>query len=193
MNSPAEDRYLMTKPELLGRICGLLGGRAAEDLVLKENTTGAANDLMRATQLAESMVKEYGMSETLGLVAHRDDRNQNQFLGMGGSDRDYSEDTARRIDEEVAGIISSSYRRAIEVLATRRDILEDVVEVLFETEIMEGDHLRRLLGKAPAADDPISGNGTAVAPAADTTAAEVADPPGTGAPVDETPGADAPN
>ena len=193
MNSPAEDRYLMTKPELLGRICGLLGGRAAEDLVLKENTTGAANDLMRATQLAESMVKEYGMSETLGLVAHRDDRNQNQFLGMGGSDRDYSEDTARRIDEEVAGIISSSYRRAIEVLATRRDILEDVVEVLFETEIMEGDHLRRLLGKAPAADDPISGNGTAVAPAADTTAAEVDDPPGTGAPVDETPGADAPN
>jgi cell division protease FtsH len=112
---------------------------------------------------------------------------------MGGSDRDYSEDTARRIDEEVAGIIASSYRRAIEVLGKRRDTLEDVVEVLFETEIMEGDHLRRLLGKTPAAGDPISGNGTAVAPAADPTAAEVADPPGTGAPVDETPGDDAPN
>ena len=153
LNSPTEDRYLMTKAELLGRICGLLGGRAAEDLVFKENSTGAANDLMRATQLAESMVKEYGMSETLGLVAHRDDRNQSQFLGMGGSERDYSEDTARRIDEEVSSIITESYRRAYEILSEKRSLLEEVVAVLFEKEIMEGEELRRMLGKAPADGD----------------------------------------
>ena len=162
LNSPIEDRYLMTKPELLGRICGLLGGRAAEDLVFNENSTGAANDLMRATQLAESMVKEYGMSETLGLVAHRDDRNQSQFLGMGGSDRDYSEETARRIDEEVGEIIAASYRCALQTLKEKRDILEEVVVILFEKEIMEGEHLRRLLGKAPVDGDlsSASGNGS---------------------------------
>ncbi len=162
LNSPIEDRYLMTKPELLGRICGLLGGRAAEDLVFNENSTGAANDLMRATQLAESMVKEYGMSETLGLVAHRDDRNQSQFLGMGGSDRDYSEETARRIDEEVGEIIAASYRRALQTLKEKRDTLEEVVVILFEKEIMEGEHLRRLLGKAPVDGDlsSASGNGS---------------------------------
>ncbi|HJP30749.1 MAG TPA: ATP-dependent zinc metalloprotease FtsH [Candidatus Latescibacteria bacterium] len=162
LNSPVEDRYLMTKTELLGRICGLLGGRAAEDLVFSEKSTGAANDLMRATQLAESMVKEYGMSETLGLVAHREDRNQTQFLGMGGSDRDYSEETARRIDEEVAGIINGSYAQALELLTERRDTVEQVVEILFEKEIMEGEELRRLLGKAPADGDltHVSGNGS---------------------------------
>ncbi len=162
LNSPIEDRYLMTKPELLGRICGLLGGRAAEDLVFNENSTGAANDLMRATQLAESMVKEYGMSETLGLVAHRDDRNQSQFLGMGGSDRDYSEETARGIDEEVGEIIAASYRRALQTLKEKRDTLEEVVVILFEKEIMEGEHLRRLLGKAPVDGDlsSASGNGS---------------------------------
>ena len=175
LNTPLEDRYLMTKAELLGRICGLLGGRAAEDLVFKENSTGAANDLMRATQLAESMVKEYGMSETLGLVAHREDHNQNQFLGMGASDRAYSEETARRIDTEVASIISESYRRAVELLTAERDALESVVAILFEKEIMEGDELRRILGKAPADGDP--GHGSAVADAGNGDAASTAASP----------------
>jgi len=93
------------------------------------------------------------MSETLGLVAHRDDRNQSQFLGMGGSERDYSEDTARRIDEEVSSIITESYRRAYEILSEKRSLLEEVVAVLFEKEIMEGEELRRMLGKAPADGD----------------------------------------
>lgn len=167
LNSPLEDRYLMTKGELLGRICGLLGGRAAEDIVFGEKSTGAANDLMRATQMAESMVKEYGMSETLGLVAHKEDRNQNQFLGMGGADREYSEETARRIDEEVSGIIGRSYDRAVVILNDKRDILEGVVQVLFEKEIMEGDELRRMLGK-----DPVDGDG----PAPDTEASPSPDP-----------------
>ena len=147
LNTPLEDRYLLTKDELLGRICGLLGGRAAEEIIFDDVSTGAANDLVRATQLAESMVKEYGMSDAMGLVAHREERNQNQFLGMPTGDRSYSEETARRIDAEVAALIKAAYERAKGVLETHREALEDVVKVLFEREIMEGDELRQLLGK----------------------------------------------
>ena len=147
LNMPTEDRYLMTKEELLDNACALLGGRAAEEIVFDEISTGASNDLQKATQIAESMVKEYGMSETLGLVAHRDDRQQ-QFLGIPGGERTYSEDTARRIDGEVARIIDDSYQRAKQVLVEKRSVLEKVVEVLFEKEIMEGEQLRELLNGA---------------------------------------------
>jgi cell division protease FtsH len=154
MNMPTEDRYLMTREELLDNTCALLGGRAAEEIVFKEVSTGAANDLQRATQIAESMVKEYGMSEQLGLVAHREERAP-QFLGMPSGDRQYSEETARRIDVEVARIIGEGYARAKVVLGDQRDALERVVAVLFEKEIMEGEELRQLLGKAtPAGDQP---------------------------------------
>jgi cell division protease FtsH len=191
LNSPLEDRYLMTKQELQARICGLLGGRAAEDLVFNEKSTGAANDLMRATQMAESMVKEYGMSETLGLVAHREDRQQSQFLGMGGSDRDYSEETARRIDQEVSGFIDRGYRRAFDILTEKRDLLEQVVQVLFEKEIMEGDELRRMLGKEPSAGDRDFTSGANGAPAAADGPAGV-DGPADATPDGESSGGDTP-
>ena len=144
LNMPTEDRYLMTREELLDTTCALLGGRAAEDIVFGEISTGAANDLQKATQIAESMVKEYGMSDKLGLVAHRESRQQ-PFLGVPNGEKLYSEDTARRIDGEVARIIDESYARAKEVLVDRREVLEKVVEVLFEKEIMEGEELRHLL------------------------------------------------
>ncbi|MBT6144141.1 MAG: ATP-dependent zinc metalloprotease FtsH, partial [Gemmatimonadetes bacterium] len=165
LNTPAEDRYLMTKNELLDTTCALLGGRAAEEIVFSEISTGAANDLQRATSIAQSMVKEYGMSETLGLVAHREERNQNQFMGMGSPDRPFSEETSRSIDSEVALIISQSYERAKVVLTEKREEMEKVVTVLFETEIMEGDQLRAILGKEPRhEEDTLSG---AAAPAAE--------------------------
>ena len=179
LNMPTEDRYLMTREELLDTTCALLGGRAAEDIVFGEISTGAANDLQKATQIAESMVKEYGMSDRLGLVAHRESRQQ-PFLGVPNGEKLYSEDTARRIDGEVARIIDESYARAKEVLAERREVLEKVVEVLFEKEIMEGEELRHLLNgevvdRLPdAADDKqgdletgpdSSGNGTTGDPA----------------------------
>ncbi|MFH1571416.1 MAG: ATP-dependent zinc metalloprotease FtsH [Gemmatimonadota bacterium] len=145
MNMPTEDRYLMTRQELLDTTCSLLGGRAAEELVFGEISTGAANDLQRATRIAESMVKEYGMSESLGLVAHRDERTQAQYLGMPAGERSYSEDTARRIDQEIARIIGACYERARQVLAEHRQVLEEVVAVLFDKEVMEGDDLRQLL------------------------------------------------
>ena len=144
LNMPLEDRYLMTRVELQDTLAAIMGGRAAEEVVFAEISTGAANDLQQATQMAERMVKEFGMSERIGLVAHREDRTQ-QFLGMGAVDRPYSDNTARLIDEEVKDIIGVGYKRAKELLAQHRDALEAVVEILFEKEVMDGDVLRKLL------------------------------------------------
>ena len=157
MNMPTEDRYLMTKEELLDNACALLAGRASEEIVFEEVSTGAASDLQRATQIAENMVKEYGMSQELGLVSHREERHP-QFLGMPAADRNYSEDTARRIDSEVRLIIASSYERAKKLLNEHREVLEQVVQVLWEKETMEGDELRRLLyPEAEAAEERTAG------------------------------------
>ena len=147
LNMPDEDRYLMTREEILDTLCMTLGGRAAEEIVFGEISTGAVNDLQQATQMAEGMVKEYGMSDKLGLVAHRQDRGQ-QYLGVPSAERSYSEETAREIDQEVARFIGESYERAKKVIEDRRAILERVVEVLFEKEVMDGDELRALLNDA---------------------------------------------
>jgi cell division protease FtsH len=114
LNMPDEDRYLMTKEEILDTLCMTLGGRAAEETVFNEISTGAVNDLQQATQMAEGMVKEYGMSDKLGLVAHRQDRGP-QYLGVPAAERSYSEETAREIDQEVARFIGDSYERAKKV------------------------------------------------------------------------------
>lgn len=145
LNMPLEDRYLMTQHELLDTLCGMLGGRAAEEVVLGEVSTGAANDFQQATEMAERMVKEYGMSERLGLVARREGRG-GQFIGMPTGDKEYSEQTAREIDEEVARLIQDSYQRAKDLLKEQLPALEKIVEVLFEKEVMDGEELRRLLG-----------------------------------------------
>ncbi len=144
LNMPLEDRYLMTKDELQDTLAAILGGRAAEEVVFNEISTGAANDLQQATEMAGRMVKEFGMSKKVGLVAHREERSQ-QFLGMGGGDRPYSDDTARLIDEEVKGIIGAGYERAKELLAEHREALGSIVEILFEKEVMDGDELRKIL------------------------------------------------
>ena len=123
----------------------MLGGRAAEEVVLGEVSTGAANDFQQATEMAERMVKEYGMSERLGLVARREGRG-GQFIGMPTGDKEYSEQTAREIDEEVARLIQDSYQRAKDLLKEQLPALEKIVEVLFEKEVMDGEELRRLLG-----------------------------------------------
>jgi cell division protease FtsH len=144
LNMPLEDRYLMTQDELQDTMAAILGGRAAEEVVFNEISTGAANDLQQATEMAGRMVKEFGMSKKVGMVAHREERSQ-QFLGMGGGDRPYSDDTARLIDEEVKGIIGTGYERAKELLAEHREALESIVEILFEKEVMDGDELRKIL------------------------------------------------
>ena len=146
LNMPLEDRYLMTKEELQDTLAAILGGRAAEEIVFSEISTGAANDLQQATQMAERMVKEFGMSQRIGLVSHRTDRSQ-QLLGMPPADRAYSDETAKLIDEEIKAIIGSGYTRAKALLTQHRQALEDVVEILFENEVMDGDQLRNLLAE----------------------------------------------
>ena len=152
LSPPSEDRYSKSKDELLDDIAMGLGGRAAEEVVFSEAWTGVTSDLLRATALAEAMVKEYGMSDAIGLVAHKEDR-RTEFLGMPGGDRAYSEETARKIDAEVFRIVSECHRRARDILEERRPALDEIVGILLEREVMEGDELRMVLNGSATAGD----------------------------------------
>jgi cell division protease FtsH len=126
MQTPTEDRFLMSKSELLNRIATLMGGRATEEIVFEDISTGAHNDLARATDIARSMVKEYGMSATVGQVYFaREKRNQFLNIPMEGA-VEYSESTAELIDSEVRQIIGSQYSRAMEILREKREIARQI-------------------------------------------------------------------
>ncbi len=145
MQVPTEDRYLMTKSELLNRIASLLGGRAAEALVFEDISTGAHNDLSKATDIARSMVKEYGMSESVGQVYFaRENRAPYLPMPMDGN-WDYSQSTAELIDNEVRAILAREYERASSILAEQRDVLEKGAELLMEREKIDGEELRALM------------------------------------------------
>ena len=156
MQRPTEDRFLLTRAELLDRLAVLLGGRAAEELVFGDVSTGAQNDLVRATELARSMITEYGMSATLGPVALERERRP-LFLPNGfGHGRDYAERTAEAVDEEVRRILDEQHERVLGILTRRRGALERLGKVLLEREILEGDELRALLAAAEAGADPVA-------------------------------------
>jgi cell division protease FtsH len=143
---PTEDRFLMKKTELMNRIAALLGGRAAESIVFGDVSTGAHNDLSKATDIARSMVKEYGMSEKVGQVYFAREK-QSRYLNvpdMQGA-MDYSQKTAEVIDEEVREIISRQYAVAVRILETRRQVLEKSAALLLEKETIEGDELKQQL------------------------------------------------
>ena len=147
---PTEDRYLMTRSELLDRLAVLLGGRVAEELVFDEISTGAQNDLQRATDIARSMVTEYGMSDRLGLVTYERPR-QPMFLPEGFSPaRAYSEEKAHQIDEEVARFVEETHQRVRGILAAHRKVLDELAELVSLKEIVQGGELRKMLGKTPA-------------------------------------------
>jgi cell division protease FtsH len=150
MQLPAEDQFLLTRAELVDRIRGLLGGRAAEQQIFGDVTTGAENDLERATAMARQMVCLFGMSETVGL-ARVAQRHGPMFLagGDGQFQRDCSEKTAQQIDEEVKKILDQSYAEAIEILALHRDQLELVTGQLLKLETLDGEAFLRLIGKEP--------------------------------------------
>jgi cell division protease FtsH len=151
---PTEEQFLLTRTELMERIRGMLGGRAAEELVFGEVSTGAQNDLERATALARQMVAMYGMSERLGLASCA--QRQPVFLNNSESQiqRDCSEQTAREIDEEVRKLLAETYDQAKEILSTHRDELERVTAKLLESEAMDGETFYRLVGrKEPAIGD----------------------------------------
>lgn len=148
MQLPTEDRYLMTKSELEDRMAVMLGGRVGEETHFGEISTGAQNDLYRATDIARSMVREYGMSEHLGpLTFERERRPLFLETMMPPASKDYSEATAQEIDREVSALVEKAYHRAKEILEGKRDVLEKVANVLLEKEVLEGDELRRLLNE----------------------------------------------
>ncbi|MBU2568085.1 MAG: ATP-dependent zinc metalloprotease FtsH [Elusimicrobia bacterium] len=146
---PTEDRYLTTKSEILTKITVLLGGRAAEEIIFNEITTGAENDLVKVTEITQKMVCEYGMSEKLGPLTLRK-REEELFLGRDIMQRErmYSEKTAQLIDEEVKTIIKECEDRGIKILKENIDKLRILAEKLIEKEMLEGDEVDKLFGIA---------------------------------------------
>jgi len=150
MQLPLEDRYLMQRRDLLNQLAVLLGGRTAEEIALGEISTGAQNDLQRATDIARAMVTEWGMSDVVGAINY-DGHKRSKFLDIPiGPERGaYAEDTARLIDGEVKRIMKDAHEQARQILTNRRDMLEAVTRRLLEIEVMEGDQLRQMMGIAP--------------------------------------------
>ena len=145
---PTDDRYLMTKSELEDKLCVLFGGRVAEEILFNDVSTGAQNDLQRATDIALSMVTEYGMSEKLGLRTFENER-RSAFMSFptASTPRDYSEEKAKVIDEEVEQILDNVHKRVQRILHDQRQILEDLYNLLMEQEVVDGEQLRKIMGK----------------------------------------------
>jgi cell division protease FtsH len=142
---PEKEKYIYPREYILDRLAVMMGGRAAEELVLETNTSGAENDLKQATNLARKMVLDWGMGETLKQVAFGGE-SQQVFLGEELSHRRrYSETTAREIDEEVKKILSEAYERAWKILDEHRDELDQLVDVLVEEEEISGEKVLKLL------------------------------------------------
>ncbi len=149
---PTEDRFLMTRRELDNKMAVLLGGRAAEQIIFSEVSTGASDDLVKVTDIARSIVTRYGMTEELGEVVY--EKNQHSFLGsempqMPYTERSYSEATAREIDATVKAIVDAAFRRTMNLLREQRDILERGARQLLEHETLDENDLAALL-KEPA-------------------------------------------
>lgn len=146
LQTPLEDRFLMTTEELMDKICALLGGRVAEEIIFGRISTGAQNDLERITNMAYAMVAEYGMSEDLGYISLKDSKNPENSYGF---NRKYSNDTAEKIDEAVRHIIKVCHDRTIELLNDHREQLEDLAKTLLDKEVLNHHDLRELLGDRP--------------------------------------------
>ena len=161
---PTEDRFLMDEAELRGQIATLLGGRSAEEIVFGSITTGAANDLQRATDLAERMVTTYGMSQVLGPLAYQQGQ-QAMFLGNEGANprRMVSEQTAQDIDTEVKEIVETAHRQAQDIIQQNRELLETIATQLLETEVIEGDKLHSLLNQIQPVHQVLNGSATPIA------------------------------
>jgi cell division protease FtsH len=145
MQLPADDKYLVSRSEMMDSITGFLGGRVAEEMVFNEVTTGAHNDLERASDIARRMVTEYGMSDRLGpLTLGR--RHGNPFLGRDlMEDRNYSEEVAKAIDEEVRMIMDDCYSRARKILDDNRETMDRIVEVIRVRETIEREEFEALM------------------------------------------------
>jgi cell division protease FtsH len=153
MALPLEDRYLQSKTEFEDKIAGLLGGNASERLIFGDTTTGASNDIEKATDLARRMVTEWGMSDKLGPLAFGK-RDEMIFLGREiGEQRNYSDDVAKMIDEEVRAIVEKGYARATQVLTENRQRLLTLADKLIAEETVEGDEFESLFSDLPPKED----------------------------------------
>jgi cell division protease FtsH len=149
MALPQEDRYLQSKTEFEDKIAGLLGGNVAERMIFGDTTTGASNDIEKATDLARRMVTEFGMSDKLGPLSFGK-RDELVFLGREiGEQRNYSDDVARQIDEEVRAIIDRAYERATDVLTEYRDKLVALAEKLVAEETVDSEEFEKLFSDLP--------------------------------------------
>jgi cell division protease FtsH len=146
---PTEDRYLMTRSELLARIYVLLGGRVAEEMIFGDISTGAQNDLQKATEIARTMVTQFGMSERLGLVALEGQRNPLFLTVTGQSSKEYSEETARIVDEEIKKLLSEAHIKVRDYLGKHRQALEELAKLLLEKEVVDRPQLQAILKAHP--------------------------------------------
>ena len=142
---PTEDRYLMTRAELENKMAGLLGGRAAEQMVFREISTGAADDLARVTDIARAMVLRYGMSDALGNVAY--DRDRSPFLQPNvpvAQERTYSEETAEAVDWAVRQLVDGAFQKASAILQHNRTLLDRTAAALLESETLDQPAIERM-------------------------------------------------
>ncbi|OTY30518.1 MULTISPECIES: ATP-dependent zinc metalloprotease FtsH [Bacillus cereus group] len=154
---PKEDRYFMTKPELLDKITGLLGGRVAEEIVFGEASTGAHNDFQRATGIARRMVTEFGMSDKLGPMQFGSSQGGQVFLGRDfHSEQNYSDAIAHEIDVEMQTIIKDCYARAKQILTEKRDKLDIIAKTLLEVETLDAEQINHLYDYGRLPERPIS-------------------------------------
>ncbi len=143
LNTPEENKFLMQKHELIAEVDVLLGGRAAEHVFIKEISTGASNDLERATDIIKAMVSMYGMSDIAGLMVL--EKQRNQFLGGGQTIKDYSDDMAHKLDEYVKNLLDERFKDVVETLKTYSGAIEKMVEKLYEKEVIDGEEVRSII------------------------------------------------
>ena len=147
MYRPTEDKSFMSKPEMEENIVSLLGGRVAEQLVLGDISTGASNDIERATKIARSMVTKYGMSDVVGAIMFGSGQEE-VFLGRDFTQhKNISEQTAAVIDAEVKNIIDTAYQRAVNILSQNMSKLHDVANVLIEKEKIDGEEFEEIMNR----------------------------------------------
>jgi cell division protease FtsH len=158
MQLPTEDRYLMQRGDLESQLAVLMGGRTAEEIALGEISTGAHNDLQRATDIARAMVTEFGMSDAVGAINY-DGNKRAKFLDIPMPQERglYAEETAQKIDAEIKRILGDAHGKARTILSNNRENLEKITRRLLDIEVMEGDELRQLLGvpRVPSVPDPV--------------------------------------
>ena len=143
LHTPEENKFMMQRHELMAEVDVLLAGRAAEEVFIKEISTGAGNDLERATDILRSMISIYGMSDIAGLMVL--EKRRNTFLSGGQADRDYSDKTAEKVDDFIKTTLDERYKHVLETLRTYGDAIEKMVEALYEEETIEGAKVREII------------------------------------------------